>query len=275
VLKPVHADLYKFLCVLPTNPRIKNEIFGQSFNPILLNTVTSVYQLSYLTTIVMNALCNHQTVYLFAERGGVEYICQKLESFGFDTIGNVYEIEDKTVIANMLKILSCYCFLSLISDPLVFSLNQERLNSLELPQFVEVLSKKIRDPPQEALERMVEFVSRVNLDFGRISKVAHTIFRNMIVNFKNNYSRELTVEASKLMTILSRFHQPEIAMLLEGLIMESLNLRRACMNILFLQSRVDKRHMRDLIEKLLQMIPTEESKTNAYANYFELISKLL
>jgi hypothetical protein len=64
-------------------------------------------------------------------------------------------------------------------------------------------------------------------------------------------------------------------MLLDGLIMESLNLRRACMNILFLQSRVDKRHMKNLIEKLLQMMPAEENKTNVYSNYFELISKLL
>jgi hypothetical protein len=47
------------------------------------------------------------------------------------------------------------------------------------------------------------------------------------------------------------------------------------MNILFLQSRVDKRHMKNLIEKLLQMMPAEENKTNVYSNYFELISKLL
>lgn len=95
----------------------------EDFNPSLIETITCIYQLSYLTNIIYASINNDRNIFItFAERGGLDFLCAKVESFGFDKDKSVYDVEDKNVIANILKIMSEYCFVALCQDPLIFSL---------------------------------------------------------------------------------------------------------------------------------------------------------
>lgn len=86
---------------------------------------------------------------MFAERGGIGSICLKLESFKFGVEGNVYSIEDRNMLAGMLKILSIFVQLTLAADAMAYTLFDEKLNQLEMWEFVELLDKKLKQPPTE------------------------------------------------------------------------------------------------------------------------------
>jgi hypothetical protein len=275
VLKPVHTDLYKFLCGLPTSPRILESISGKDFNPAVLLKVGSSYKLSYLTTVIMHNLTHSvDQLFLFAERGGIECICNKLESFGFDRNGNIYDVEDKNMLASLLKILITYSMLSLSTDEISFTLADEKLNSMELWEFVNKLDKQMKQPSEDSIKNALQFVERVTIDFNRINILVNAMLRSLIIHYKNNYSKEVTVEVSRLCTLMSRFNPPDIETLLMGLLAESLNLRRACMNLIFMQGRLHKEKVLQLLERLLSMLPEEEVKYGI-TQYIELTCRML
>lgn len=56
VLKPVHTEIFKFLCTLPTSPVIRERLTGVEFNPGVFTEVCSQYQISYITTIISHHL---------------------------------------------------------------------------------------------------------------------------------------------------------------------------------------------------------------------------
>lgn len=100
---------------LPTNERVRFEI--NDINPCILDNVTCVYELSYLSSILLDAVNRDPNVFnKFAERGGIEHLCSKLESYKFDDKGNIYELEDKAFISNSLKLICDYCFMALQTD---------------------------------------------------------------------------------------------------------------------------------------------------------------
>lgn len=274
-MKAVHTDLYKFLCMLPTSPRISQQLTGADFNPAMIADVHSPYQLSYLTTIISANLTNSiDQLYLFAERGGIDCICQKLESFGFADGASIYDIDDKNMIAGLLRILTTYSTISLMADPMVYTLADERLNTLELWEFVERLDKRIKEPPKEEVDKSVAFVSRVNLDFKRITAIATSLMKSLMVHYKTNYNKEATIETTRLCTLMNRWNELDLDVLLLGIISESLNIRRACMNLLFMRSRIEKGKLGGLLNRLLAMMPEEEVKYTI-TQYFELLCRLL
>lgn len=106
----------------------------------------------------------------------------------------------------------------------------------------------------------MEFISRVEIDSKRIASIINGLMRSLIVHYNNNYVKEVTVEVVRLCALLSRFNPPDLDLLLMGIMVDSLNIRRSCMNILFMHSRLDKLNVCPLLQRLLPMLPKEEVK---------------
>jgi hypothetical protein len=91
----------------------------------------------------------------FAERGGIDHLCAKLESYKFDEAGSVYDIEDKASIANTLKIISDYCYMAMLTDDVVYTLFTQKLNLLDLHEFDEIISKKMTKASEDLVKKSV------------------------------------------------------------------------------------------------------------------------
>lgn len=103
--------------------------------------------------------------------------------------------------------------MALCSDPLTFTLYSERINGLEIEELIEILHKKIVNPPQTILEFSVELISKVSLDFKRLARIGYSIIKNLMINYKNTYYKEATIEATRLCVLTYSVVEPDLMLL--------------------------------------------------------------
>lgn len=116
-------------------------------------------------------------------------------------------------------------------------------------------------------------MSNVKIDYARINTLAYVILKNLMINMKNNFSREVTTETTTLCTILGRVNSPNMETLFQGLLVDSLNLRRAAMNILYLCTITRPEELIILTKRLVENIPVDPNAS--CTQYFDLLCMLL
>jgi hypothetical protein len=107
----------------------------------------------------------------------------------------------------------------------------------------------------------------------RLNKLANVIMRNLMVNLKNNFTNDVTTETAKLCTILSRADPPNTEVMLNGLFIDSLSLRRTAMNLLYLYTISTPKELEHLTKSLIAVIPTDPNSN--CVQYFDLLCKCI
>lgn len=141
-------------------------------------------------------------------------------------------------------------------------------------ELTDFLEKKIVNPVETSISFSNLLRSKVSLDFKRMANIGYTILKNLMFNYKNSYFKEATIEATKLCTVTHKVVDPDLNLLFNGLAMESLNMRRACANIIYLYCILNEEAKQKIATNLLSNLPTEETRSVS-AQYFALVLKLI
>ena len=95
------------------------------------------------------------------------------------------------------------------------------------------------------------------MPLNQIAKISTYLLENLVSNYTENYIREITPEVARLCSILTETSPQGIRNLLKGIKTDSINIRRTCANLLYLEATQSNDLLTAILNEMLLTIPTE------------------
>lgn len=274
--------------MLESNPKeveeIKSKIYG------IIEKEESVYALCYSLEVANSELAKRSQFYLdFWKNGGVKLIEKRiLELFANDK--SVYEMEPlmkNNIVPGMIKIFNMYIGEILAKYKLVRFLAVNRINYLELEDFVKKIGE-LNEPKED--ESKLTPVAHQLIQLGPVESTLKfmystcaLVFNNLLRKFvseKNDYLSKLLCELTRALGSLvgskSDYHGFHPSDFLYAIRNEGMSNRRSVVNLIYIylfhSETETAREIEQILDRLLSELPSESKVENA--NYFILLKQV-